>query len=171
MSSNSGRAGAYGLTEQDMNVQPRSSLYTVNRPSSVYTEFTGGSQYPQYPGPKSVITFEFYDSATMADPVATAAAPQRRVVRSSSPKPSTLHHVSVGGGGSVGVKKLGGGAVKPLAQQRTTSTSPTVGHYQTGSRYFTITAYLPFDGGKRLKVNKEGGVEETSIALCVCVYT
>ena len=156
MSSNGGRAGAYRLTEQE---QPRSSLYTVNRPSSVYTQFTGGSQHPQYPGPKSVITFEFYDSTTMADPVATAAAPQlmaqssqqRRVVRSSSPKPS--HHVSVGGGGSVGVKKLGGGAMKPLAQQRTTSTSPTVGHYQAGSRYFTITAYLPFDGGKRLKVN------------------
>ena len=83
----------------------------------------------------------------------------------------------LGGGGGGG----GGGGSK-VVQQRTTSASPTaVGHYQGSSGYFTITAYLPFDGGKRLKVlfvmsiGGRGGVssvrerERERVCVCVCV--
>ena len=176
MSSSSGRAGAYRVREQHTSiVQPHrsSSAYrsnqqqqpstgaSSNRPKSVYGNFSGSSQGPVRQYPKSVITFEFYDppplaTANMADPSPhhqLVASPQRRPLRatapsprSHSPKPATLHQV--------GMKKLGGGGGgKILSGQRTSSASPTaLGHYHTSTGYFTITAYLPFDGGKRLKV-------------------
>lgn len=162
MSSSSGRAGAYRVREQQMSIvqQPPRSAYQQqpSRPQSVYAKFSGGSQ-PVLQYPKSVITFEFYDpppgsavASAMGDPSPhpLVASPQRRplrvtapaAVRANSPKPTARHQV--------GVKKLGGGK---LGSQRNSSASPTtLGHYQTNSGFFTITAYLPFDGGKRLKV-------------------
>lgn len=166
MSSTSGRAGAYRVREQGMNVKPRtSSAYT-----RTHSQYSGGSQVLQYP--KSVITFEFYDhpqpvATNMSDPNAAqlvAKSPQRRpgrVGRANSPKPVTRHQVGVkklGGGGGGGVGLGGGGGGGKVVSQRTSSASPTtLGHYQGNSGYFTITAYLPFDGGKRLKVYMGGG--------------
>ena len=174
MSSSSSRAGAYRVREQHMSIiqQPPRSAYqkqpssVTNRPKSVYANYSGSSQQPVRQYPKSVITFEFYDPPlgaggvpnNMADPNPhhqLVASPQRRplrvtapsALRGGSPKPATRHQV--------GVKKLGGGGAKLVSQQRTSSASPTaLGHYQSNAGYFTITAYLPFDGGKRLKVYK-----------------
>ena len=184
MSSSSGRAGAYRVREQHNNMsivqQPPRSAYqkqsssVTNRPKSVYANYSGSSQQPVRQYPKSVITFEFYDPPpgapnNMADPNPhhqLVASPQRRPLRvtapsaprGSSPKPATRHQVAV--------KKLGGGGAKIVSQQRTSSASPTtLGHYQSNTGYFTITAYLPFDGGKRLKVNRmrdNGGVLTTN---------
>ena len=155
MSSTSARAGAYRVREQqDRSVQPRSG-YPASR-TGAYPG-GGGVHYP-----KSVITFEFYDSphqqpANMSDASAAAklqASPQRRpgrVGRGSSPRPSTRHQVG-------GMRKTDrGGVGGKVVSQRTTNASPapSVGPYPTGSGYFTITAYLPFDGGKRLKVRRE----------------
>ena len=158
-SSAGGRARAYRVRD---NVQPRSA-YPTNRNQSGYTDFSGRTQVLQYP--KSVITFEFYDpppsggasGGNMSDPSAPQLlkqSPQRRpgrVGRASSPKPVTRHQVGmkkhVGGTGAVG----GGGK---MLSQRASNASPTAAsHYHgTSSGYFTITAYLPYDGGKRLKV-------------------
>lgn len=150
MSSNSRRARAYRVRERDMSVHPRSA-YASNRPSSVYSS-AGGSHLLQYPN--SVITLAFYDSPapTMSDQTPAQhrvhQSPQRRPVRagrSNSPKPDTRHQV--------GVKKLGGGG-KALSQR--TASQPALRHYRSGTGFFTITAYLPIDGGKRLKVgNRE----------------
>lgn len=151
MSSNSRRARAYRVRERDMSVHPRSAYASNRPPSSVYSDFARGSHLPQYP--KSVITFEFYDSpaATMSDPNAAQhhvpPSPQRRPGRVVHPKPVNRHQV--------GAKKIGGGGVsggKALSQRTTTTSPPTVSHYRSGTGFFTITAYLPFDGGKRLKV-------------------
>ena len=150
MSSSSARAGAYRVRDQDRSVQPRSG-YPANR-SGAYPN-GGGVHYP-----KSVITFEFYDSphqqsGNMSDASAAAklqASPQRRpgrVGRGTSPKPVTRHQV-------VGMRKTERGLGAKVVSQRANNVSPgpSVGPYPTSSGYFTITAYLPFDGGKRLKV-------------------
>lgn len=151
-----------------MSVHPRSA-YASNRPiSSVYSDFASGSRLLQYP--KSVITFELlYDppAATMSDPNAAQhhvpPSPQRRpgrVGRVNSPKPVNRHQV--------GVKKIAGGVVsggKALSQRNSATSPPTLGHYRTGTGFFTITAYLPFDGGKRLKVNN-GEREGVVIKSC-----
>ncbi|CAI8013553.1 hypothetical protein GBAR_LOCUS8577 [Geodia barretti] len=178
MSSSSSRAGAYRVREQHMSIiqQPPRSAYqkqpssVTNRPKSVYANYSGSSQQPVRQYPKSVITFEFYDPPlgaggvpnNMADPNPhhqLVASPQRRplrvtapsALRGGSPKPATRHQV--------GVKKLGGGGAKLVSQQRTSSASPTaLGHYQSNAGYFTITAYLPFDGGKRLKLQCTPGM-------------
>lgn len=168
-SSVSGRAGTYRVVEQDMNIPSRSPFITNRSKSTAYAaNFPDGSQViKQYP--KSVITVAFYDQ-----PAAVAASmsehsgsqlvrqsPQRRAGRAgrtNSPKPGSRHQV--------GMKKLGGGGggVKALSQ-RTTSASPTAaGHYASSSGYFTITAYLPFDGGKRLRVR-------INVYLCIVYYT
>ena len=134
-----------------MSVQPPSS-YASTRPPSVYP---GGYRRV----PKSVITFEFYDTppqaTNMSDPNAPQLVPQSpqkrpsRASRANSPKPVTRHQVGVkkhGGGGGVGGK---------VVTQRTSNASPAVARFKGASGYFTITAYLPFDGGKRLKVRRE----------------
>ena len=166
MSSTSVRAGAYRIREQDRSVQPRSG-YSTNRTGVVYPSVGGVQQYP-----KSVITFEFYDSphqqpANMTDASAAAklqSSPQRRparIGRGNSPKPVTRHQVA-------GLRKTErGGVGGKVLSQRTNSNSPTVTHgYPTASGYFTITAYLPFDGGKRLKVRgnemREEGVKKVT---------
>lgn len=151
MSSNTRRAGAYRVRERDMSVHPRSA-FASNRPSSVYSS---GSHLLQYP--KSVITLEFYDSPAANMSNQTPAqhrvhqSPQRRPVRtgrSNSPKPDTRHQV--------GVKKVGGSVSGGKALSQRTTSQPTIRHYRTGTGFFTITAYLPIDGGKRLKVgNRE----------------
>lgn len=118
-----------------MSVQSRHT-YATNRPPLVYSK-SHGSHLLHHP--KSVITFEFYDTMSEPPPAQMMPqSPQRRANRPSSPKPSVRHQV--------GVKKLVGKPVPPP-----TSSTPPLGHYQGGG-YFTITAYLPFDGGKRLKV-------------------
>ena len=143
------------------------AAYAASRSKSAYsTDYAAGSQavLQQQSYPKSVITFAFYDqpgppaavAASMSDhsavPPLVRQSPQRRAgrARAHSPKAVTRHQVGVkklGGGGG------GGGGGKVLPSQRTSSASPTTaGHYTTSSGYFTITAYLPNDGGKRLKV-------------------
>lgn len=152
MSSNSRRAGAYRVRERDISVHPRTAYASNRPPSSVYSS---GSHILQYP--KSVITLEFYDppAASMTDQNTAQhhvlQSPQRRPVRvgrSNSPKAVTRHQV--------GVKKMGGGVGGGKALSQRTTSSPAISHYRTGTGFFTITAYLPSDGGKRLKVrNRE----------------
>ena len=174
MSSSSGRARTYRVArEKDMNIAPRSAYSTNRSPSqSPYAGYhhPATSQVLQYP-PKSVITVAFYEPpqppvAAMSDPSSTGQlinqSPLRRggpgrVPRSISPKSPGRRQVGVKKlSAGAGVGRGGGGGVggKVLSQQRTSSASPTtLGHYSgSNSGYFTITAYLPFDGGKRLKV-------------------
>lgn len=152
MSSNSRRAGAYRVRERDMSVHPRSAYASNRPPSSVYSS-TSGSHLLQYPN--SVITLAFYDSPApnMSDQTPAQhrvhQSPQRRPVRagrSNSPKPDSRHQV--------GVKKVGGGVSGGKALSQRTASQPTIRHYRSGTGFFTITAYLPIDGGKRLKVGK-----------------
>ena len=171
MSRAGGRAGAYHrVREQQLSLRTSSSSSyqphqpSITRPkSSSYSSYPSGPTQPVGPPPypKSVITFEFYDPPpAMADstgdpsPHQLVASPQRRPLRvmaprNNSPKPGSRGVRKLGGGG-------GGGGGGKVGAQRTNSASPTtLGHYQSNTGYFTITAYLPFDGGKRLKVRRE----------------
>ena len=178
MSSAGGRAGPYCVREQQLSLRAPVSSYQqlqpsfAARPKSGYASFPSSQPTVPPPYPKSVITFEFYDppphmAASVSDPSPhqLVSSPQRRPLQvmappSSSPKPAAHRQF--------GVKKLGSGGGK-LGAQRTNSVSPTsLGHYQTNSGFFTITAYLPFDGGKRLKVRYGLCVCEREF-VCVCV--
>lgn len=156
---NSVRAGQY---RSRTNAQSRTT-YPSRRGAQTYSKAPTGSgvsphhhQHKQLlHQPRSLVSVpvEFYDpyAAAAMSVSETAARHPRQVHRASSPKPSVRHQVSASklsaGGGTGSVAKT------QLALTAARTSSPNLIYYHQGSGFFTITAHLPFDGGKRLKVS------------------